>query len=72
MTVARDGLKYSKLQKALSENKISVSKAKRISSVLTQSNQEEWLNHARLNSHRSLERLVASKNPEAVKKKDPM
>jgi len=64
ITVSRACQRFLKLNNAISCGQISVSKARRIVPILNESNQEEWLKKAHLNSHRELERLIASKNPE--------
>ncbi len=62
--VARAFSKFSKLRESLNNEKISISKARRIIPVLDENNQDQWLLKAHLNTHRNLEKLVASENPE--------
>ncbi len=62
--VTKASMKFNKLEAALLCGKISVSKARRIAPVIDEKNIDGWMKKARLNSHRSLEKLGAGENPE--------
>jgi hypothetical protein len=47
---------------ALKSGKLSVAKARRIAPVINHSNVDEWVDKARINTHRNLEKLVAANN----------
>lgn len=66
ITVARKASEVDRLQVALKENKITLSKAKRISSVLTKDNADHWLKLSHDLSQRLLERAVARVNPRSA------
>jgi hypothetical protein len=66
ITVSRKASQVDKLQKALACGGITLSKAKRISSVINEGNADHWLNLSNSLSQRSLERAVAKANPRAV------
>jgi hypothetical protein len=61
--VARKAAGLSRFQEALRKGAISLSKAKRISSVVNNENEEHWLKLSKNLSQRSLERAVAKFNP---------
>ena len=74
--VARKSVLVPELQKAISEGKISVHKAKTIAPVVTSENQEVWIEAAQNSSKDKLEREVAkafphAKKPEKAKAKGP-
>ena len=66
ITVARKMREVPALGKAIEENKVSVSKAKKMASVLTKDNQAQWLEKAQQLTSRQLERAVASENPKVA------
>ena len=66
ITVARKIREVPALGKAIEENKVSVSKAKKMASVLTKDNQAQWLEKAQQLTSRQLERAVASENPKVA------
>jgi hypothetical protein len=63
--VSRKAAGLSRLQQALKSGEISLSKAKRISSVISKDNEEHWLKLSKNLSQRSLERAVAKVNPKS-------
>jgi hypothetical protein len=63
--VARRASGLSKMQEALKSGELSLSKAKRITSVIGKENEEHWLKLAKVSSQRVLERAVAKENPKA-------
>ena len=66
ITVARKASEVERLQVALKENKITLSKAKRISSVINKDNADHWLKLSNDLSQRLLERAVARVNPKSA------
>ncbi len=65
INVARKVREVPELKAAISRGAVSVSKARRISSVLTRENQKHWLPLAEKLSKRELEKMVAAENPKA-------
>ena len=65
--VARKSLQVPELQTAIAEGKLSVTKAKTISSVLTSDNHETWIEKAQSFSKDKLEREIAHLSPQATK-----
>ena len=63
MAVARKAREVPALREAIHDGELSVSKAKKIVSVLTTENQGEWLKKAGTLSTRELEKEVARENP---------
>ncbi len=63
--VARKALGLSKMQEALKSGELSLSKAKRISAVISKENEGHWVRLAKDLTQRSLERAVAKVNPKA-------
>ena len=63
MAVARKAREVPELREAIHHRDLSVSKAKKIVSVLTAANQGEWLKKAETLSTRELEKEVARENP---------
>jgi hypothetical protein len=61
--VARKAKGLSKMQEALKSGDLSLSKAKRISSVISNESEDEWLKAAKVMTQRNLERAVAKVNP---------
>src|SRR6185369_106419 len=61
--VSRKSAKISQFQEALRSGKLTLSKAKKITSVITPENAEHWLSKANVMSQRQLERAVAKVNP---------
>ena len=61
--VARKMREVPALGDSIQKNEISVSKAKKVASVLTQTNQKKWLEKAKQLSSRQLEKEVARENP---------
>jgi 5-methylcytosine-specific restriction endonuclease McrA len=66
ITVARKAIRLDKLQLALKNKEISVSQAKRIVSVVDDSNVEEWLTKAKVMTQKQLERAVAKSDPKTL------
>jgi hypothetical protein len=66
ISVARATKKHAALNKAIQNGELSVSKARRITSVLTLQNQDEWIEKAKTLSQRKLEKAVAEVNPKAA------
>lgn len=66
ITVARRAKSVPALKAAVESGSISVSKAKKIASVLTKENQEAWLALAAMKSSREIERAVAKADPKAA------
>lgn len=66
ITVSRATKKSPILRHAIETGVLSVSKARRITSILTQENQAEWVEKARILSQRELEKAVATVNPSAA------
>lgn len=54
------------LKAAVENGDISLSKARRITSVVTNENADEWIENAKTMKQRDLEKAVAQANPEAV------
>ena len=63
ITVARKAAEVPALQRELQNNSITISKARKICSVLSVENHEDWLELARTLTLRELEREVAGVNP---------
>jgi hypothetical protein len=64
ITVSRKAKEFPALQSAINEGKITVSKARKVTAVLTSENQEEWVNKAVELPQKKLEEQVASIAPE--------
>jgi hypothetical protein len=64
ITVSRKAKEFPALQSAIDEGKITVSKARKVTAVLTLENQEEWVNKAVALPQKKLEEQVASIAPE--------
>lgn len=70
ITVARKSREVPELKVAIESGTLSVSKAKKISAVITPSNQERWLSLAKSQTSRVIEKEVARENPSmAVREK---
>jgi len=65
ITVARKSREVPALMREIQSGSIGISTAKKIASVLTPENQEEWLCKAKTLSCRKLEKAVATEKPEA-------
>lgn len=65
--VARKGREVPELQEAVSDGRLTVTKAKAIASVITPDSQEVWIEKAATLSKRELEAEVAEANPAAGK-----
>ena len=65
ISVARKSREVPALRVEIQEGAISISKAKKIVSVLTAKNQQEWLAKAKTLTTRHLEKEVARENPRA-------
>ncbi len=63
INVARKAREVPALKEAIAHGQITVSKAKRITPVLNQQNQKQWLDLAKSESKREIERLVAATSP---------
>jgi hypothetical protein len=61
--VARKSLQVPELQKAISESKLSLSKARSLASVITVENQKQWIDKAQTLSKHKLEQEVAQSEP---------
>lgn len=66
INVARKVREVPELKTKIREQKISVSKARRITAVLTKENQKHWLELAEQLPKRKLEKMVAAENPRAA------
>lgn len=64
--VARKSVEVPALKTAIVEGALTVSRAKKIASVLTRQNQESWIEKAKILPTRELEREVAKESPQAV------
>ena len=64
--VTRKSFEVPELKKTISDGVLTVSKASRISSVITSSTQEEWIGKASTLTHRELEKEVVKVNPRAA------
>ncbi len=62
--VARKSVEAPELKKAIHDGSLTVSKAKKIAAVVTQANQNEWVEKAKTLSTRALEREVAIVSPQ--------
>lgn len=63
ISVARKAKQAPLLQLAIEEGSVSVSKARKVTSVLTPENQEEWIHKIQTLTSKNLEREVAKINP---------
>ena len=63
ISVARKSREVPALKKEIVSGKLSLSKAQKMTSVLTQKNHEHWLKLAQKNTHRELEKQVALASP---------
>jgi hypothetical protein len=63
ISVTRKSREVPALVESIKKGKLSVSKARKISSVLTKSNQDIWITKAEVLSQKLLEREVAKENP---------
>lgn len=66
INVARKAREIPALKTKIREGTISLSKARRITAVLTKENQKHWLQVAETTAKRPLEKLVAAENPRAA------
>lgn len=64
--VVKKSLTVPELAKAIREKKITISKARKISSVVTETNAKEWIELAATCSTRIIEKAVAQANPREV------
>ena len=64
ISVARKSHQVPRLKEAIKDGKLTISKAKRITSVINKDNQEKWLKIAAQKNQRNLEREVALAKPE--------
>jgi len=70
INVARKSIEVPKLKREVLAGNISISKAQKMTSVLNKNNQDHWLNLAKKETHRKLEREVALASPKfAIKEK---
>jgi len=67
IAVSRKALEVPALKEAIKSQSLSVSKARRITSVITKDNQEKWIPLALELSQRDLEKEVANVNPQVEK-----
>ena len=67
IAVSRKALEVPQLKEAIKSQSLSVSKARRITSVITKENQEKWIPLALELSQRDLEKEVALANPQEEK-----
>ena len=68
INVARKSREIPALKEEIKRGAITVSKAKRMTSVITKENQDHWLNLARSSSKNALEKEVARHAPKAIEK----
>jgi HNH endonuclease len=61
--VSRKARNLSRFQEALKKGEITLSKAKRVTSVINEENEKEWIDLSKNLSQRNLERAVAKVNP---------
>lgn len=66
IAVARKSVEVPALLEAMDQGQITISKARRISPVITEANQTEWLTCAQQSSKREIEKAVARVNPKAA------
>lgn len=66
ITVSRATKRSPTLKQAIQNGELSVSKARRITSVLSFENQAEWVEKAKTLSQRNLEKAVAKENPKTL------
>ncbi len=66
VTVARKSLEFPALKSAIEAGEVTVSKARKIASVLTKENQNLWIDLAKTSTSRVIEREVARANPQAA------
>mgnify|MGYP000848951807 CR=1 FL=1 len=64
--VARKTIQVTSLKDALTQNKITVSKARRLAAVITNKNANQWIDLAAMSSQRNLEREIAKVNPDSA------
>ena len=68
VTVARKSVEFPALKSAIEAGEVTVSKARKIASVLTKENQNLWIDLAKTSTSRVIEREVARANPQAKQK----
>ena len=66
INVSRKSQQVPELKQEIKAGRLSVSKAKKISSVVTPENKAIWIHHAKTLKNSELERQVAAQNPEAA------
>ncbi len=66
ITLARKCAEVPEVQAALAAKEISISKARRLCSVIDKSNKSEWLLLAKKSSSKELDRAIRSKDPRAL------
>jgi len=66
ITVARKAREVPLLKKEISEGKLSVTQARRITPILTKENQTLWIERAKTLKQRNLEREIAAVRPQAA------
>lgn len=66
IAVARKSRDIPALKEAIEKKEITLSKARKIVSVLNRENQEEWLELARTETSRVIEKAVATENPQLL------
>lgn len=66
ITVARKAVEFPELKSAIEQGTLSVSKARKITPVLTQENKAEWLEIATTKTSREIEKAVAYERPELL------
>ena len=65
ITVARKALKLPALQAAIESGEVTVSKVRKVTSVINEHNQMKWLELARTSTRLELEKAIALENPRA-------
>jgi hypothetical protein len=66
ISVARKATELPALQQAIESGEISVNKARRLTAVIDERNQQRWIEIASHSTHRELEKQVAEANPRAA------
>lgn len=64
--VSRKSREVPELKQEIENGSLSISKAKKVVSVITKENQKEWIEKAQSLTHRDLEKEVARLNPESI------
>lgn len=66
IVVSRTAEKFPDLKKAIEAGEITISKARKIAPVLTKENSQTWIDLAKTNSSREIEKAVATEQPELL------